>query len=592
MDSGGAADRIDFFISHAGADQQWAEWIGQQLIDAGYTVELDVWHWAAGTHFVAAMQAALERADRVLAVYSAAYFSHAYAQAEHTSTFASAVTDRPGRIVPVRIDECNVPELYAPLIRIELAGVDEADAVRRLLKGVLPAPGQHTKLAEFPGVSARTVAGEVEFPRQLPPVWNVPARNPFFTGREGFLATLEHRLRRAADERGQSGPVAVVPMQGMGGVGKTQLAVEYAHRHTSDYQAVWWVNADNLTVATAGLVDLAAALSLPTDGLPSTVLRLLWAALGARTDWLLIYDNVDDPAGLADLRPPESGRLLLTSRNPTLGHLAALVEVGEFDREESVALLRRRCPALSDLQADRVAAALGDLPLAVEQAGCFLTDTGLDVADYLDLLATRPEQAGLADPTLDRHAGLVAVVAASCTRLHAASPIAAAFLDQLAFCAPEPLPLAPAATSAAGRFGVRVGDTATTATVVRQIKSLGLARHAGTAVQVHRLIQALLRARLPADEQARTHRAAQRLIATANPGDPNDPTSWSAYATLTPHIQILANHQDSDPTDPIPEPDQFRALLLAAARYLHVSGQDPTGRHLPVCQSPVRHEDH
>ncbi len=220
MGSGDKAERFDFFISHAGADQQWAEWIGQQLVDAGYTIELDVWHWAAGTHFVAAMQAALERADRVLAVYSAAYFTHAYAQAEHASAFASTVTDRPGRIVPVRIDECDVPELYASLTRIELAGLGEADAARRLLKGVVPAPEQPTRLVKFPGPSMHTAAGEVEFPRRLPPVWNVPARNPFFTGRAGFLATLDRRLRRTA-EREQGGPVAVVPMQGMGGVGKT-----------------------------------------------------------------------------------------------------------------------------------------------------------------------------------------------------------------------------------------------------------------------------------------------------------------------------------------------------------------------------------
>jgi hypothetical protein len=405
-------------------------------------------------------------------------------------------------------------------------------------------------------------------------VWNVPARNPFFTGRTGVLTTIHNRLRRAGGE-----PVAVVPLQGMGGVGKTQLAVEYAHRHTGDYQLVWWVNADNLTLAITGLVDLAAALSLPTGGPPATVLRHLWATLDERTDWLLIYDNIDDPASLADLRPPDIGRLLLTSRNATVRHVAELVEVGEFDRAESVALLRRRCPALSDAQADQVAAAVGDLPLAVEQAGCFLTDTGLDVADYLDLLATHPEQAGLADPTLDRHPGLVTVVAAGRTRLHTASPPAAALLDQLAFCAPEPLPLTPTA-SAAGRFGVRIGDTATTATVVRQIKSLGMARHSGTAVQVHRLVQALLRARLPADEQARTRRAAQHLVATATPGEPDDPASWPAYATLTPHIQALTDGPGPSRTLGDPEPDQFRALLLAVARYLHVSGQPATGRDL------------
>jgi hypothetical protein len=578
--SGGEADRRDFFISHAGADQQWAQWIGQQLVDAGYTVELDLWHWAAGANFVDAMRAALGRADRVVAVYTDAYFAGRYARAEHTAVFTSA---QAGRIVPVRVEECEVPELYAPLVRIELAGVERDEARRRLLAGIAGPPGPPGRPVDFPGPAAAPPAGGVEFPRRLPPVWNVPARNPFFTGRAGLLAALDRRLRRAGD--GPGAPVAVVPLEGMGGMGKTQLAVEYAHRHVGDYRAVWWVDADDPTLAITGLVALAAALSIPTGGPPATVLRLLWAALGERTDWLLIYDNVDDPA-LADLRPPDSGRLLLTSRNPALHRLAALVEVREFARAESVALLRRRCPALTEAQAAQVADAVGDLPLAVEQAGCFLTDTGFDVADYLHLLATQPTQAGLADRTVEQHPGLVAVVAAGRARLDAASPTAAAVLDQLAFCAPEPLPLTPrrapaAPAGAAGRFGVQVGDTAATAAVVRHITRLGLARQIGTSLQTHRLVQALLRDRLPADEQARTRRAAQQLVATATPGDPEDPASWPAYATLTPHVQTLAD--DSDPPSHSAgdaEPDQFRTLLLAVIRYLNRSGQGRAGRRL------------
>ncbi|WP_322761401.1 hypothetical protein [Frankia sp. Cr2] len=181
---------------------------------------------------------------------------------------------------------------------------------------------------------------------------------------------------------------------------------ENAHRHSGDYQAVWWVNADNLTAATTGLIDFAAALSLPIDGSPATVLRLLWGALGDRTDWLLIYDNVNDPASLADLRPPDSGRLLLTSRDPTLGHVADLVDVGEFDRVESIALLQRRYPTLSDAHADQVAAAVGDLPLAVEEAGCFLTGGGRTASPTPD--SPTPDSA---PGTVPRHSGRGAVPA-------------------------------------------------------------------------------------------------------------------------------------------------------------------------------------
>ncbi len=216
MDSGGKTERVDFFISHASVDQQWAEWIGQQLTGAGYTVELDVWAWAAGTNFVEAMRAALDRADRVLAVYTDAYFTRPFAQVEHHGAFTTEITSRPGRLVPVLVEPCDVPELYAPLVRIDLAGLDRDEARRRLLAGVAAPPGPPPDPVGFPGPAGLLPAADVEFPRRLPPIWNVPARNPFFTGRTGVLATIHDRLRRAAGE-----PVAVVPLQGMGGVGKT-----------------------------------------------------------------------------------------------------------------------------------------------------------------------------------------------------------------------------------------------------------------------------------------------------------------------------------------------------------------------------------
>jgi hypothetical protein len=308
------------------------------------------------------------------------------------------------------------------------------------------------------------------------------------------------------------------------------------------------------------------------------VQRRLWAKLSELAGWLLIYDNVDDPADLGDLRPPDRGRLLVTSRRPAVGRLAPLVEVPEFDRAESLLLLRKRCPSLSDEEADQIAAAVGDLPLAVEQAGCFITETAVAIADYLQLLAARPAAAGLADTTLDRHPGLAAVVIASRARLHTCNPCAAALLDQMAFLAPEPLPLSPRRDGNGPVLGVQVGDPAATATAVRDLTGLGLARRIGTALQVHRLVQALLRARLSAAEQTRTRLAAQQLLATVDPGDPDDVASWAAYAAVTPHVEAAALHGGATRAET--EPEQFRALLLRVCRYLYVSGRYRAGRDL------------
>src|SRR4051812_1948573 len=123
--------RTDFFISHAGRDTGWAEWLAWQLQEAGYSVELDVWDWAPGEDFVARMSAALERADRLLAVCTEAYFSSVFGGAELRAAFAGSATAE-GRIVPVLVEPVSLPPLYAPLIPLDLTGLDEAAAAARL----------------------------------------------------------------------------------------------------------------------------------------------------------------------------------------------------------------------------------------------------------------------------------------------------------------------------------------------------------------------------------------------------------------------------------------------------------------------------
>ena len=123
----------DFFISHAGRDTGWAEWLAWQLQEAGYTVELDVWDWALGEDFVTRMEAALERADRLLAVCTEAYFSSVFGGAELRAAFAQQSA---GRIVPVLVEPVTLPPLYAPLIQLDLTGLDEAAAAARLRTGL------------------------------------------------------------------------------------------------------------------------------------------------------------------------------------------------------------------------------------------------------------------------------------------------------------------------------------------------------------------------------------------------------------------------------------------------------------------------
>src|SRR5947209_1250629 len=176
----------------------------------------------------------------------------------------------------------------------------------------------------------------------LVPHWLVPLpRNPFFTGREEVLAALHTQLDIAQ---------AVVLTQsyafhGLGGIGKTQIVLEYAYRHALEYSAVFWIEAETSERITASLLRLADVLALPERHAPDQqrVLAAVQRWLAAHHHWLLIWDNLDDPNLLQDFLPPaRQGALLITTRSPALGTLALGMELLPMGREEGVLRLLRR----------------------------------------------------------------------------------------------------------------------------------------------------------------------------------------------------------------------------------------------------------
>src|SRR3954452_19432476 len=301
----------DFFISHAGRDTAWAEWLAWQLQQGGYTVELDVWDWSPGEDFVARMQAALQSADRLLAVCSQAYFASAFGGAELRAAFVSQAKAE-GRIVPVLIEPVILPALYAPLISLDLTGLDEAAAAARLLARLSSA--RPTGPPPFPRPSPEST-DRPGFAGVLPAVWKVPPRNPRFTGRDGMPTELRRRLR--ADEA----TLVVQALYGLGGVGKTQLAIEYAHRFAADYDLVWWIDAEQPVLIGDQLAALAARLDLPSGPTVADTVERLLAELRDRDRWLLILDNAERPADITAYRPGGAGHLVITSRSPGWGAL-------------------------------------------------------------------------------------------------------------------------------------------------------------------------------------------------------------------------------------------------------------------------------
>ena len=302
-----AGDRFDFFISHAGDDRAWAEWVAWQLTDAGYTVELDVWDWTAGRNFVAAISDALDRCDRVVALFSAAYFDRSrYTTEEWTALVVHVPGVEPDRLVPMRIEEVPaelMPALLRPLIYYDLVGLDAGQARGRLLEAVSE-PRRPDSEPRYPGrgSSAGSKKPEAPGPRlpgAVPRLWNLPTRNPGFTGRVGLLVKVRERLL--------AGDQTVQALHGMGGVGKTQLAVEYAYRFGGTYDLAWWVNSEKGLIGEQfAALGLELGCTKAETGL-EVVRSVVLAALRERERWLLVFDNAENPAEIRDWLPGGTG---------------------------------------------------------------------------------------------------------------------------------------------------------------------------------------------------------------------------------------------------------------------------------------------
>jgi hypothetical protein len=379
-------------------------------------------------------------------------------------------------------------------------------------------------------------------PGDSPPIWgNVPPRNLNFTGRDDLIEDLRGQLTAG-------GTAAVLPaaLHGMGGIGKTQTAAEYIYRHLDEYDLVWWIQASQPTQIRSGLTDLARHLDLPGSSEAHMAVPAVLEALRRGNPvrrWLLVFDAAESPEMVRRFFPSNGpGEILVTSRNPAWAGVARPLEVSVFRREESKELLRRRGPDITDAEANQLADKLGDLPLAIEQAAAWRAETGMPVVEYLRLFDEKVAEIFDSATSPDYEVSVAAAWNVSFDELRKRNAAAHQILNICAYFSPEPISrdlfTGVRGVSISPELDVTLRDPIQLARAIRDINRYGLAKidHRNNTIQLHRLVQLVLRTRLITPKvQAQMRHGAHQLLANLDPNDPEPVKNWQRYQELLPH---------------------------------------------------------
>jgi tetratricopeptide (TPR) repeat protein len=538
---------------------------------------------------------ALRRAEaiRVLRLVSAHIGERLGSSPEFSAIFAPGAAGSAGARGPL-----TEPFATLALTVLRSVGGQYREIADQLAKDLAETSSHSLSSLDLPGSGLPTISGEpVPVTHSLVPttistggltvpdttsarptaLWRgVPPKNPNFTGREDVLLALRSQL--------STGITALVPvaLHGLGGVGKTQIAIEFIYRFAADYDLICWVSGEVPMQLRSDLAAIGPDLNVPTGGDLAQTLSAVCDALDRGqpySRWLLVVDNADEPAELLPLLPQAGGHILITSRNQTWSGFAQTFGVAEFTRDESISLIRRRGRGISQEDAGRLAEALGDLPIAVEQAAAWQAESGMSVRRYLTLLEDQITTLLTENPPAGYKLSVVAAWVLAFDDLQRQSPEGAELVQLCSFLGPEPIPytLLWSFRHASGLppdLERMLVDDVLFHRAVRHVGQRALLKvdPGQETLTEHRLVQAVLRERLSAERQAEMTALVWKLLIVANPGRPDDQRNWDMLSTINRHLRASKIVEASDRA--------ARRVVIDQIRFLYNLGDHVSSNNL------------
>jgi tetratricopeptide (TPR) repeat protein len=394
-------------------------------------------------------------------------------------------------------------------------------------------------------------------------MWNLHhLRNEDFTGRDDLLAALTDAL---GSEGSLTRPQTLF---GMPGVGKTQIAVEYAYRCKERYSIIWWVRAEASLTIIEDYIRLANELGLPARDLKdqSEIVEAVRRYFEENEGWLIIFDNAANIAAVYNYLPQESrGHVLITSRNPVWHNIADVRDVSVFNRRESIVLLTKLTGERDNNVIDDLVAELGDLPLAIVQAGSYCATRHITVSEYLELFRQyQTELLARGEPPAGYPTTVAVTFDIAFDKVRSDCPGAASLLNLIAFLYPDDIP-----RSLLKRWAPELPDSINEHfkseldfnDAIAILSKYSLITAESDSIAVHRLVQMRARDRL-SGEAAIWAGEAIMMVADEFVFDENDVATWSPSARLLPHGLTAADYAE-----------HYHAAAVSTANFLNGAGR-------------------